>query len=514
MVSNVMAYLRYLALMSLFALGLSGVAQAQTGNIDPTNKWAWGTNVGWINFRPSDGGVTVYSDHLEGYAWAENIGWIRLGTHTGGGAHTYGNTSHTDYGVNHDGSGNLSGYAWGTNVGWINFNPSHIQVTIDLDTGIFDGYAWGENVGWIHFQNASPAYKVATLDVVFTNGAHASLSFTQTSPSPPQDNWPFGQFSLNSSSAGATFNAVTVSLGGSYSGLSGANPFRLYAHDTNAFSSASAIGSDAAASGGSVTFGSLSDDLPSGIRYYWVTADLSASASGTLHGTIADADDLDITDGTTSGSSNYGVLNTGGDVSLPVELSSFAASVHADGIHLSWTTESEVDNLGFHLYRAEDKEGGIGEYVQINRDLIPGMVGVSTRTSYAFVDGSIPHAGIYWYRLEDVDVDGRTTLHDPISVTVLAPAFTSVPTAYALHQNTPNPFNPVTTIAYDLPEACDLVLTIYSSTGQQVATLVSGPQEAGHYEVVWDGRRFGDGIYVYRLEAGGFMEARRMILLK
>ena len=50
----------------------SGQAQAATGNIDPVNKWAWGTNVGWINFRPEHGGVTVCSDHLEGYAWGEN----------------------------------------------------------------------------------------------------------------------------------------------------------------------------------------------------------------------------------------------------------------------------------------------------------------------------------------------------------------------------------------------------------------------------------------------------------
>ena len=70
-----------------------------------------------------NGGVTVYSDHLEGDAWGENIGWIRLGTHTGGGSHTYANDAASTYGVNNDGAGNLSGYAWGANVGWINFDP-------------------------------------------------------------------------------------------------------------------------------------------------------------------------------------------------------------------------------------------------------------------------------------------------------------------------------------------------------------------------------------------------------
>ena len=158
MLKKIVTYVTYPALIAGLVLGLVGVAYA--ANIHSDNKWAWGTNVGWINFDPSHGGgVTVYSDHLEGYVWAENVGWVRLGT-TGSGDPYYDNTAADNYGVNNDGSGNLSGYAWGTSVGWINFNPTHSQVTIDADTGSFDGYAWTENVGWIHFKNAAPAYNV------------------------------------------------------------------------------------------------------------------------------------------------------------------------------------------------------------------------------------------------------------------------------------------------------------------------------------------------------------------
>ena len=161
MVRKVITYITYSVLMAGLVLGLVGVAYAAS-NIDSTYKWAWGTNVGWINFNPTyGGGVTVYSDHLEGYAWGENIGWIRLGSYTGGGSHTYANTAADNYGVNNS-SGTLSGYAWGTNVGWIKFNPTHGGVTINTSTGKFDGYACGENVGWIHFQNASPEYYVKT----------------------------------------------------------------------------------------------------------------------------------------------------------------------------------------------------------------------------------------------------------------------------------------------------------------------------------------------------------------
>jgi hypothetical protein len=155
---------RYLIALAVLILALFGLAQVVLGgSVDATNRWAWGTNVGWINFAPSCAGcegVAVYHDHLEGYAWGENIGWIRLGTHTGGGPHTYGNTSTTDYGVNRNLDGTLSGYAWGTNVGWIHFNPTGGGVSIDPATGSFDGYAWAENVGWIHFKNANPAYNV------------------------------------------------------------------------------------------------------------------------------------------------------------------------------------------------------------------------------------------------------------------------------------------------------------------------------------------------------------------
>ena len=148
----------------VLALLAVGVALA-AGNISATDKWAWGTNVGWINFNPDNGGVTVYPDHLEGYAWGENAGWIRLGTHTGGGSHTYTNADQNTYGVNRDtGTGALSGYAWGTNVGWINFAPASGGVTVSA-AGEFSGYAWGENIGWIKFNGTADdntTYKVAT----------------------------------------------------------------------------------------------------------------------------------------------------------------------------------------------------------------------------------------------------------------------------------------------------------------------------------------------------------------
>ena len=186
------------AIVVAVALGLLVARAVLADSVDPTNKWAWGTNVGWLNFAPAVGGTdtsyaaTVYADHLEGYAWGENIGWIHLGTHTGGGAHTYGNTSNTDYGVNRDASGNLSGFAWSSSVGWIKFDPANGGVTIDSATGNFDGDAWGENIGWIRVRGtaangaaygvtgwvAAVAPTVVTLERTGVDDADLLLSWT------------------------------------------------------------------------------------------------------------------------------------------------------------------------------------------------------------------------------------------------------------------------------------------------------------------------------------------------
>ena len=188
MIAKIRTHPRYLALLPALLSSLVIFTAAYAANIDTADKWAYGANIGWLNFAPAHGGATVYDDHLEGYIWAENIGWIRLGTYESGGAHTYANTSAADWGVNHS-AGALSGYGWSGNAGWVNFSPTHGGVTVDPATGVFDGYAWSENLGWIHFQNASPAYgvacdcvpptvTVAAVDVTQANAGQTSYTFT------------------------------------------------------------------------------------------------------------------------------------------------------------------------------------------------------------------------------------------------------------------------------------------------------------------------------------------------
>jgi len=78
----------------------------------------------------------------------------------------------------------------------------------------------------------------------------------------------------------------------------------------------------------------------------------------------------------------------------------------------------------------------------------------------------------------------------------------------------PNPFNPVTNIKYSLPVDSEVFLTIYNLRGQEVARLVDGIQQAGEYNTTWNASNITSGVYFYRLQAGDFVQTRKMLLLK
>ncbi|MDD5294393.1 MAG: T9SS type A sorting domain-containing protein [Patescibacteria group bacterium] len=88
------------------------------------------------------------------------------------------------------------------------------------------------------------------------------------------------------------------------------------------------------------------------------------------------------------------------------------------------------------------------------------------------------------------------------------------PAGFFLAQNYPNPFNPITTITYSLPVDQNVLLTIHSITGQEVATLANGYKTAGQYSVSWDGNGYSAGVYIAVIRTGDYYEAIKMILLK
>ena len=93
------------------------------------------------------------------------------------------------------------------------------------------------------------------------------------------------------------------------------------------------------------------------------------------------------------------------------------------------------------------------------------------------------------------------------------------PVTFELLQNYPNPFNPTTSITYRIAEITDVKLSIYNLRGQVVRVLVDQRKDAGSYNAVWDGRdqlgrAVASGIYMYKLDAGGMVQSRKMLLMK
>jgi len=145
-----------LAIIVLFSWAASPVRAATT--IDPINKYAYGANLGWMDWSGGSGetadGVVIGAYVCSGYIYSANVGWINLGSGSPANGIQYQNNSANDFGVNQDGLGNLSGYAYGANIGWINFEQTYGKPKINMINGQMSGYVWSANCGWISLSNA------------------------------------------------------------------------------------------------------------------------------------------------------------------------------------------------------------------------------------------------------------------------------------------------------------------------------------------------------------------------
>jgi len=214
-------------------------------------------------------------------------------------------------------------------------------------------------------------------------------------------------------------------------------------------------------------------------------------------------------------------VGDGGDNSLPVELSAFHAEANerSNSITIYWVTESEVENLGFILERravsAEQSDWiEIANYIIDSR--LQGQGSVTYRTTYSYIDDTVEEGETYDYRLADVSYDGTVTYYEMFLTGV---EIKQLPTVFKLYPNYPNPFNPITTINYDLPEDCNVNLIIYNITGRQVIKLVDEHQQAGYKSIRWNSRNnsgqiVGTGMYFYAIEAGKHTAIRKMVLMK
>ncbi len=194
-----------------------------------------------------------------------------------------------------------------------------------------------------------------------------------------------------------------------------------------------------------------------------------------------------------------------GNVIVPVELTSFTASVNGTDVLLNWKTATETNNKGFEVERSQGSE--ISSQVWENIGYVSGFGTTTEPKSYSYSD-NVGSSGTYNYRLKQTDFDGSFKYFTEVEVKV------NVPLQFALSQNYPNPFNPTTQIEYSVPQAGFVTLKVYNTLGQEVASLVNGMIKAGTHEVTFNGSNLTSGVYYYRIESGSKVSVKKMMLLK
>ena len=190
------------------------------------------------------------------------------------------------------------------------------------------------------------------------------------------------------------------------------------------------------------------------------------------------------------------------DFQLAVELTSFNANPADGAAQLSWITASEAQNDHFEIMRD-------GQAVAQIRG-----AGHSTTESltYNYTDNGLTNGNSYNYSVVAVDINGGRQQLSTASVTPIAGAATV--TKFALSQNFPNPFNPTTSISFDLPTGSFVSLKVFNMVGQEVASLVNGNLAQGRHSISFDAKDLPSGLYIYRMNAGSFNATKKMLLMK
>ncbi|MCZ6702641.1 MAG: PQQ-dependent sugar dehydrogenase, partial [Ignavibacteria bacterium] len=187
---------------------------------------------------------------------------------------------------------------------------------------------------------------------------------------------------------------------------------------------------------------------------------------------------------------------------LPVELVSFKGEYINSRVSITWETATEINNYGFDLERTVNSNG----WNKIA--FIPGKGNSNSPKYYNYTDTDLQSAGVFKYRLKQIDTDGSYDYSNEISVNV------NKPDKFLLGQNYPNPFNPKTRIDFRLAEKQRVSLRVYNMLGEMVKELVNEVKSAGIYSVTFDGTNLPSGIYVYRIQTKGFSENKKMTLIK
>jgi len=232
-----------------------------------------------------------------------------------------------------------------------------------------------------------------------------------------------------------------------------------------------------------------------------------ANGSATLQVTAAKNQEIELLTG------------SGNDPTLPVTLSHFSATMTAENyVQLTWVSQTETNALGYNVFRSDSDN--LDSAMQISP--LIAATNTSFAQTYVYVDKELMENGTYYYWLQNVDLDGTFAFHGPVSVVFSISGDTGapgIPTATKLDNAYPNPFNPNTTIRYQLKDAGKVKIEIFNLKGQVLRSFEKGHDAAGHYGIVWDGRdssgkELSSGVYLYKMSSGGYSETKKVVLQK
>ncbi len=191
------------------------------------------------------------------------------------------------------------------------------------------------------------------------------------------------------------------------------------------------------------------------------------------------------------------------DPLLPVDLVNFQGVADGTSVNLQWETRTEQNNYGFEIQR----RSASSDFVKIG--FVEGQGTTSDAQDYRFVDEHpITGGEVLIYRLKQIDFDGQFEYSPEVTVRLDAP------NRAKLHDNYPDPFNPVTTIEYEVPLQGAVKLTLYDMLGREVRQLVDAAQPAGRYRISLDASDLPSGTYIYRLQTGDVALAKKLVLAK
>ena len=188
------------------------------------------------------------------------------------------------------------------------------------------------------------------------------------------------------------------------------------------------------------------------------------------------------------------------DRTVPVELVAFSARIMNDHILLSWVTESETNNLGFHIERSLDKRN----WRQVG--FVRGHGTTTSLHNYQFRDNTMTGDSLY-YRLQQIDQDGSYAYSEIITVNTNMPLFFDM----SIH---PNPFNTTTRISYWIPEQRKVWIDVFDVRGQHIASLKNDLQRAGEHSMVWNPGSAPSGTYFVRVQTQEHSSMQKCLLLK